>query len=192
MLKTLALLCLATLHSGCTYLHDRGRDACDVVTVSVETGLANAAVQIGSATIGVGSTSGMGIGLRSGALGVYHYTEGNLVLLSSKELIPDIYDEERGKGYDYACFISPFPSDEDCVSAEMIEGGSFNLWQLELTATLGLGVRVGLNFAELADFFLGLIGVDFLEDDRATLEKRVADSLRSKAEFQPGPVVPAK
>lgn len=182
-MKTLAIiLCLLSL-TGCAYMHDRVRDTCDVVTIAAETGHVNASIQIGEGTLGIGVTGGKGIGSRSGALGIYDYMELNMILFGRKVMLPSERDLLRGKGYDHSFNWYPWRSSEDDVVTEVDEGGRFNLLQLELAACLGIGARIGVNFAELVDFGLGIFTVDILEDDLATIEKREQEAHeRSKTE----------
>jgi len=157
--------------TGCAYMHDRARGTCDVITIAAETGHVNASIQIGKGTLGAGVSGGKGIGLRSGALGIYEYAEINLVLLGNKALLPREYDILRGKGYDYHFYWYPWRKQEDELDVDLDEGGKFNLLQIELAACLGIGARVGFNFAELVDLVLGIFTIDILEDDLATIEK---------------------
>jgi len=161
------------------------RDTCDVITVAAETGHANASIQIGNGTLGLGASGGKGIGFRSGALGVYEYGELNMILFGAKMLLPNKRDLLRGKGYDHSFKWYPWRSREDKVVFELEEGGKFNLLQIELAACLGIGARVGVNFAELVDLGLGLFTIDILDDDLATIEKNEqVEFQRKKADNQ--------
>jgi hypothetical protein len=166
----LSIYFLVCCLAGCAYLQDRGRDACDVITASVETGYANASVQIGAGALGIGITEGNGFGSRSGGLGAYDYAEFNLLFVGGKRFIPREEDLLRGKGYEYAYFWNPWCGADD-AEIEIYEGGRFNTWQIELAATLGIGARVGINIAELADLILGVFHIDFLDDDIHTIEQ---------------------
>ena len=110
--RILAILLIPCL-SGCAYLHDRGRDACDMVTVAAEVPAVNAAIQIGKPVLGVGVAGGKGVGLRSGTVGVYETSEANFVLFGEKIFVPKERDLYRKKGYRYTYMWDPWLSDED-------------------------------------------------------------------------------
>lgn len=158
---------------------DRGRDLTDIITVAGEVGFVNANLQIGEANIGVGATGGYGAGLRSGTIGVYETSDLNLILVSAKYFEPNEHAISRGKGYEYTVYPHFWGGEEnDFAEVEMEYGEKYNLFQIELSATLGIGLRLGINFAEMADFILGFFKIDLLEDDQKGVAARKEEILR--------------
>ena len=101
---------------------------------------------------------GGGFGLRSGAVGSYRFTEDTgLYAMMVKSLHPSEFDRVRGKGY----------QNEFLSNAKPNPGGWFNWGQVEVAVGVGAGVRAGVNFCEIADFIVGLVGVDICDDDIA-------------------------
>ena len=180
----MGLICLLPPYfSGCAYLHDRGRDACDIVTVAVEDRTVNAAVQFGPLAAGVGRADGRGFGLRSGGVGVYDYSEANILCFGHREFQPRIADLDRGKGYefDYLCI----PVRRSRPDLKVHEGKWFNWFQFEAAIGCGVVLRVGFNLAEALDFVLGWATLDICGDDiaipvakeqRAFRQRKAADT----------------
>ncbi|WFB34863.1 hypothetical protein P3T73_11900 [Kiritimatiellota bacterium B12222] len=164
---------------------DRSRDLTDIFTVAGETGLVNANLQLGKANLGVGAQSGHGMGLRSGAIGMYETGDLNLLLVSAKYFEPNDEAYYRGKGYEYTVTWQKNKKDDgDRLDLEMDEGGNFNLFQIEFSASLGLGIRLGINFAEMADFFVGIFNFDPLKDDRKAVAERKAKFHQQKEQVE--------
>ncbi|MFC1793811.1 hypothetical protein ACFL3Q_09525 [Planctomycetota bacterium] len=166
MKNLLILLCLSML-CGCAYTEDRVRDAADMITVAGEFPAAGVAVSgrhFGLAIPLYGGNGG-GFGLRSGVVGSYGFKEGivfPMPVYIIKNLRPSKLDRERGKGYVFDLF--------DHHHNHHINGGWFNWGQVEVAVGVGAGVRAGVNFCEIADFVVGLVGVDICNDDIAGLQ----------------------
>jgi hypothetical protein len=158
MKNLLILLCLSML-CGCAYTENRVRDAADMITVAGEFPAAGVAVSgwhFGLA-IPLYFGNGHGFGLRSGAMGLYEFDEGTwLNMRIAKHLNPSELDRERGKGYDFFLHFD-----------DNSHGGWFNAGQVDVAVGVGAGVRAGVNFCEIADFVVGLVGVDICDDDIA-------------------------
>lgn len=169
---------MALLSCSCVYMADRGRDFTDIMTLSAETGLVNADVQVGVFNLGLGLSGGHGYGLRSGAMGAYQTADANLLFLSGRYFEPGSFAQARGKGYEYSILYIEGGENEDPPVVEIEEGGIFNLFQVEATVTLGVGLRIGVNFAEMADFILGFFQVDILKDDQAAVKARESEFQR--------------
>jgi len=159
MKNLLILLCLSTL-CGCAYTENRVRDAADMITAAVEfpvIGVAVSGVHVGLSPSYFTLTDGRGFGLRSGAVGSYEFTEAMWYwVVFIKDLTPSKFDRERGKGYNAGMYESYYN-----------RGGWFNAGQVEVAVGVGAGVRAGVNFCEIADFVVGLVGVDICNDDIA-------------------------
>ena len=168
--QLVAILGLITLGTGCAstrgYFVDRRRDASDTVTLCVEEKGLNVAARVGPLTAGIGAQVGKGFGLRSGALGRYRQGELQTILTGSVLLEPSEFDKSRGKGFELECstFLPFSPYDEG-----LKDGKWHNHFQIELTACVGVGIRAGVNLAEILDFLLGWFTIDICSDD---LEKR--------------------
>gem|GEM_PF-6298432 len=154
--KLFVPLCLAML-SGCAYVENRARDAADMITVAAEfpaVGLAASGAYVGFSPSYFGE--GHGVGLRSGALGPYEFKESVwLWTIFGKKLSPSEFDRQRQKGYS-SDFLS-----------RRLSGGWFNWGQAEVAVGVGGGLRAGVNFCEIADFVVGLAGLDICGDDIA-------------------------
>lgn len=178
-MKRLLILLLLPSFCGCAYLHDRGRDACDMVTLSVEATGLNASLQVGPAVLGAGIASGKGFGLRSGAVGTYEFAEINLGIFGGKMLVPNDRDLDRDKGY--GSFYRWFPweddDDENEFEMEIKEGKWFNSCQIECAAIAGVGARAGINVAEILDFILGWTTLDICGDDIGIMDKKERENV---------------
>jgi hypothetical protein len=142
-----------------------------MVTVAVEAPTINAAVQLGPIlSAGLGGAGGKGFGLRSGAMGVYDTEEANLVIVGRKAFAPRAADQLRDKGYDFAYFW--IPGSHVQPDWDIQEGKWFNALQFEAVCGVVVGVRVGVNLAEILDFAAGWTTVDICGDDEAAIEKR--------------------
>jgi hypothetical protein len=165
ILQTAIVVVLVAGATGCVstmaYLTDRGRDACDMITVSVETTGLNAGVEALGLGSGLGVAAGYGFGLRSGIVGSYGFTEANLVLGGSKNLEAFGAAVERSKGYENHTYLAiPFVNPQ-------ADGNPNSMYQIEMSACAGVGGRVGVNIGEIVDFILGLFMIDFPKDDLA-------------------------
>jgi len=148
------------LHSGlgCAYVENRARDAADMVTVAVEFPVVGASAWGGPYGFGViVAPKGYGFGLRSGIVGPYSSSEGAWTCLAVKRFETE---DKRGKGYREAGL-------DFCHGGRKIRGGWFNGGQAEVAVGAGLGVRAGVNFIEIVDFAVGLVGIDICDDDIA-------------------------
>ncbi len=159
MKNLLILLCLSML-CGCAYTENRVRDAADMITVAGEFPAVGVAVSGGVPWgLGLYAGNGDGFGLRSGAVGSYGFGEVivfPMPLSIIKKLRPSKLNRERGKGYSV-----------DVLDDHINHGGWFNAGQVEVAVGVGVGVRAGVNFCEIADFIVGLVGVDICDDDIA-------------------------
>ena len=142
-MKRILTIMLIPCLSGCAYLHDRGRDACDMVTISAEATGMNASLQVGPAVLGAGVAVGKGFGLRSGAVGAYDFGEVNLAIFGAKILIPGESDIYRDKGYEsfYRWFPWEDNQDENEFEMQIQEGKWFNSFQIECALNAGIGAR---------------------------------------------------
>lgn len=170
MKKLLVLVCPYLL-SGCAYVEDRARDAADMITVAAEFPSIGAAVWGGSRGVGLTvNPPGHGFGLRSGAVGLYECGELVWFNLCFRQVCPSEMDRLRGKGYDSGI--------DWCSGRSYMQGGWFNYGQVEVVVGVGPGVRVGVNFIEIADFIVGFLGIDLCDDDIAG--RRSADATAPK------------
>ena len=173
-MKQILIWFLLPCLSGCAYLHDRGRDACDMVTLAAEAQTVNVSFQVSKGVLGYGLAYGPGVGLRSGTWGIFQSSEINAVLFGFKTLAPSAGDQERHKGYDYSYSWNPWEHEEENFFGTYEEGEWFNAWQVEVAAGLGIGARAGVNLAEILDFILGWTTLDICKDDIQSLKRRNA------------------
>ena len=158
------------LINGCAYMDKRMADFKDIGTLAIETRGVNAEIQILPLTLGAGYANGKGYGLRSGTIGEYEYKEYGVAIIGRKIFKGT---SERGeKDYDYM-YANPFSSspgiDENKNGPRVHPLGKTSpayWWNVEAAVHLGVGIRAGVNLAELLDFFLGFAGIDILNDDK--------------------------
>ncbi len=166
--SVMSSLLFCAVGSGCTYFHDRGRDLVDVVTVSVEDHKYGFSALV-VAPLGVEYASGHGFGLRDGYAGQYQYSENVLTFgyaaLWDARLQPE--EDLRGKGYSSTSSPHPNPPDDKPVRYCGTVGATVGLYY---------GVRVGINWLELTDFFLGWTTYDVLRDDEASAAVAVGNA----------------
>jgi hypothetical protein len=169
--KAAGFLFLATelLLSGCAspYLQARRADARDIVTASVSDTALGGKVRVGPVSTGL--YAGMGDeGWRGGAH-VLRWdqkrpTSGDIcLLLWGHEYLDAPQLTRPGKAFTTDAVL-PFVQWPRPPNLE----GKFplaHLTQIELNIALGLGLRLGINPGELADFLLGWLTVDLLGDD---------------------------
>jgi len=166
-----AALLLAPLLAGCSaaYWTDRGRDFLDVPTITFNSALGVRA-RVGPVHAGL-IISGTDYGLRGGALEKEEWSghTGNCIecigwggeSFDPKALLGDSKRCER-KGFDAIDNAIPF------LTIEIVEGGFHPYWtQIEAQASFLLGLRLGLNPGEFADFLVGFSTLDIYGDDVA-------------------------
>jgi len=191
-LKIAVLLGVLICGTGCTtgYWVDRGRDAADIVSVSVGAGI-GAKAQVGPLAPGLiwnedyaGIISGRpftrksqnfdGYGADASFLlwGMYgHGSDGRFKEYRAEHILgvpisKSIWDGFMGKSFDLKYPASYFTN-------------------LEIVAGVGLTVRAGFNPGELVDFILGFFGVDIYGDDIGLRKKE--PEVESADNGPPGP-----
>lgn len=155
--------------SGCAYMNNRVDDFKDIFTLALETKGVNAEIQALPMTLGIGYANGKGYGLRSGTLGEYEYSEYGVLILGRKT-----FKGTPGRGKNacdimYAIPYGSSPMSDDKKSGAIVRSLGYSspaCWMnVEAAIHLGVGVRAGMNFAGLLDFFLGFGGVHIFKDD---------------------------
>jgi hypothetical protein len=184
--------------TGCAssraYFIDRGRDAADVLTISVGAGL-GARARIGPIETGafLGSDKA---GLRGGEIGAYTWEEfgmmsaaaGDALVLSFEEYNPDLgadtTAEQRGKFY----------SAEGVCLVSLLEDGDRRSWRVhpyytQVEAQVGVlgSLRLGVNPGELVDFIFGWCGLDIFRDDVEARKRQEQSSTPAQAAGVPAP-----
>lgn len=198
-----AVLCVLTalLATGCAsthaYFSDRGRDAADIVSVSVGTGI-GAKARVSALSFGLlyeGDVAGIrGGSAFAGHPGDYCYDVQFLTCCNEYFAPPGSEDRHKrfhaeqrfgidsdgnaGAGRGVWCLMPPM-----CLSPllplppDMKPSALHYYMQIDLVAAVGGGLRVGLNPGELVDFLLGWVGVDFMKDDLAMRRRREAPTV---------------
>lgn len=154
--------------SGCAYVADRGRDLRDVFTLSGETGQANLGLHIGPIMTGFGYAEGKGFGLRSGLAGTYGYRDVNGLFAGERAFWPpgaaaEDSPERREIRYNW------IPT--DASNYYNVKPWRANA-EIEVSLCLLLGLRLGVNLAEAADFLIGWTTLDICDDDHAPTPPR--------------------
>ena len=179
------LLVLALLGCSCTpaYWADRRRDAADVFTATAGVGF-GVKVQAGAVEVAplyfympmAGWHGGEWYEYRDSG---FHSSEGNTPVfpfpfLYCEGMFPSDRAAVRGKAYSsfgMICFSVPIRYVSGCclcVPREPEEDEPYPFYKftdINVVAALGLGMRVGFNPGELADFLLGFTTLDFYGDD---------------------------
>jgi hypothetical protein len=189
-LTRLAVLLLwAVASTGCSslsgYLVDRGRDAADVLTVSVGVG-AIGQIRLGPLPVGILDTSDV-VGLRYGETFCRAFSgekaEEHDVLLATIPAAPvTLFGAMVGLGIaatwksyferldNYRMYENNFPLSETQLlrnkGTELLS--SPNCYQVEGVIGLGVTLRAGVNTGELLDFILGWSTLDIFKDDIGT------------------------
>ncbi len=172
--------------TGCAstkaYFVDRGRDAADIVTVTVGTGM-GATAKCTLLNVGLLQYQDAA-GLRAGEL--FIADSGNTISGRQTDILiqgeTDYFSPSsklrRTNISDYKMFgLSGIPSDGRSIG---------HVFQVEVVAALGVGARLGLNPGELADFLVGLFGGDIFSDDLEARKMKKANKA-SEATSEPAP-----
>ncbi|MDX1957913.1 MAG: hypothetical protein SFU98_05030 [Leptospiraceae bacterium] len=202
IIRLLTFLHLILISSNCVsadrYFHNRGNDLKDIINIGFEK--RNYGITFGifveSYPIGLFNASytdyGEGRGLRYGHLGKYKIggtkIKQNLPPLGSS--IPFRFDAF------YHVPINPdFRNSNRVYKSYFVKGGtnflntfSKNIYGFEVSIAIHYGIRFGINFNEIADFILGISGIDFMDDDltedgdynwqKREVEKRIENLMR--------------
>lgn len=192
-MKTIIKIVVAVLGvasmTGCAstkaYFVDRGHDAADIFTLTMSAGL-GARARVGPFHAGLITTVG-DIGLRGGAIesdggGPCNPFSGyELACVGSEYFWPQhVYFGDtlrcQQKTYytddPFVPLFTPSLKVYDPVTDSKISDSSFKhmirnpyLTQVEVQASVVLGLRVGINIGELLDFVLGWATIDIYNDD---------------------------
>lgn len=179
------ILALAALAAGCastkSYFTDRGRDAADILTLTMGTG-AGVKARIGPIQVGA-LYAYDAFGLRGGRLAWWWSDQADGEVVDIDYLVLPLF----GFGYetlDHQALRSParhkdFMTDKPLpiLSLPLTTGG-YSEWdvsrtgfhyftQFEVVVALGPSIRLGLNPGELLDFLLGWTTLDIYKDDVA-------------------------
>ena len=188
-----------------TYFSDRGRDALDILTVSVGNG-GGVQGRIGPFSVGTVYAEDVA-GLRCGKCGLFPKIElpredpkpaaasydSSFVgffcvafsrgMASAKELVMwdrFLMEDGRGKAYEASGgpFFSPVVRSEDDGHPERLFHPYYA--QMELLGGFACTARVGINAGELVDFLLGWVGIDFFNDDIADVASDPSSEKKEK------------
>jgi hypothetical protein len=149
------------------YAKSRVLDTTDVFTLSVEKNVSGASIKYCVGFFGLQyAEHGKGYGLRSGTFGSYRtgqskefYNSGNsFILVNSVHHFPSRINNRNNKFKSF--------SHSNSIGFIIFDWDGYNfLTQCEVSVGLYYGFRVGLNFAEFSDWFLGWFYIDLLNDD---------------------------
>jgi hypothetical protein len=179
-LTTLLLAAAPLLCGGCaSHLGSRGRDAADILTLSIGTGVGGR-LRAGPLHAGLVADSGT-TGLRGGRLhsglqgdsGTLEYLGFPIDKVADLQPRPCFASEAfepldpRGKGYTAFSRV-PFLT-TTLYTEEGVSGPRFHPYLTQVEAQIGLLLmfRIGLNPGEALDFLLGWFGLDLFADDAA-------------------------
>jgi hypothetical protein len=163
---------------GCLYLSKRAHDWQDCWRVSVSAGLgAKAHLQLGALGFGVGYWDGYEAGyFENEGLGVYRSSYFGIPIPFNLALLPfdsgsrphyvfTHRDRIEGWGSNLGLFHLTMRSYEKNRKPPYV-----SIWWYEIDLRFFVGIRLGVNIAEFADFILGWFGIDIMGDDRREWE----------------------
>lgn len=183
-LQVLAILCLVTMTSGCVtpYMVDRGRDAADILTVTVGIG-GGAKVRAGPFQTGLLMNQDK-LGLRGGKLltadfkldefsHTYDTSDIDLLLFSLESFfMPQSFGRRDTRDKDYGSVgVGPLVYGVDYLHAMPWVNGFGDPGPVHfytgIEAVIGLGptLRFGVNPGEVVDFIIGWTTLDIFNDD---------------------------
>lgn len=186
------------------YIRNRVRDAADIFTAEASTRSYGFSARIGPVKAGVSykDPKGYSGGLRGGAIGAYHTAEFTAMIFGAdyfrSDRIPVIEPEENEENKEAAAesiqpevsilrlrekeFQARSPigtpislSEKKSVLKEPGWISGYYYTQIEITAGLFLGIKIGINAGELLDFVLGWFTVDIFHDDAPYLGTRIRE-----------------
>ena len=204
----IAVLCvLLTTLTGC-YLEDRARDFADCFRANLSGGLGiSAHARVMQVGCGVGAYGGLGMGVESKGIfrdGVPHREAG----IPFSWFIPTLGTKEKSKGHNFLLIVPSYMRSNTfrglCLGIPKggrdSRYGLFGFPILEYLSHTGeerledyfwieggaaavlLGVRIGFNPAEFADFLLGWTTLDIFGDDGRGKEEPEPEEPEKKAE----------
>jgi hypothetical protein len=205
ILNAIMLLMLSVLASGCAstgaYFSDRGRDAADILTLTIEQGVGVTA-HAGPISTGLGMIGG-GRGLDGGTIA--NFDEGDielqLLILGGNGFCTPSTERPKKRGGTQVLFVQH-------PSVGFMEWGSHQMnpfkallvdlypptWveypgvtQFDASVALGIGPRIGFNLMELIDFVCGWTTLDILGDDIHRRNRKEESNKESKATGKPAP-----
>jgi len=175
--------------SGCAstkaYFVDRGRDAGDIVSVAVGTGL-GAKLRVSSISLGLLAHEGSVAGLNAGCLFAGppgKYCNDLQFFCCGNQLVEPPGSKERLKKFrarQFDGFLGMSGEDDEgtwCLLPPFIftpmipfrqkvnEKAPYYYTHIEAVVAAGVSLRVGFNPGELVDFVLGCVGIDIMGDD---------------------------
>ena len=200
--RAVVILVLPTVMTGCAsttaYFVDRGRDAADILTVTVVGGLGGK-VRVGPAELGLCGLTDM-VGLRGGEISVFSNEpdrEAKLIesvdiewvigplFQESFEYETSKYRSDRHKAFRAYGILLGCPVHGNEFVGRTVSRDPFTHLQyateIEVAAAVGVGFRFGLNPGELLDFFVGWFGIDIFDDDIEARRLKVKSSHPSDA-----------
>lgn len=173
---TFLIICTTNCAS---YMKSRAYDAMDILTLGVDKNLYGASIWLSCFGFGLqhGERS-VGYGIRNGHIGKYRSGQskktpfflnyGNSILLfnSMKNYPITKGILERHKSSEFTA-LSMLIIPASCRRGTTCKNYDYCSMPLAFEFSMGLhyGFRFGFNFKEFADFLLGIIGIDFMEDD---------------------------
>lgn len=173
-IATIGMVACSIMLAGCAtmkgYIADRNRDAADIITLTVGTGLG---LKVRASSLHVGLLTAVDeAGLRGGefysSMSNHYFmafSDFEIILLGFEEFYQrDSISGLRGKHY----HASGFPI-WTYVHADSWQEKLPYYTDIQLVAGLFKHIRIGINPGELLDFILGLTTIDIFNDD---LKKR--------------------
>lgn len=147
----------------------RRQDLADVFHASGEAAGVYADIQLLGLNLGLGYIDGQGFGLFDGELASYRQFKYGAGIIGRKSH-SGYSERQKAKVCDFH-YLAPVAIDYDNPGrkaggfAVNNQSSAICAWNLEISLIPGVGLRAGINVAELADFIVGWSGYDFLKDD---------------------------
>lgn len=203
--NVIMLLMLCVLASGCAstgaYFSDRGRDAADIFTLTIEQGVGVTA-HAGPISTGLGMIGG-GRGLDGGTIA--NFGEGDvelqLLVFGGNGFCTPSAERQKKRGGTQVLFVQhPSVAFMDWGSHQMNPFKAFfvdlypptwvkypGVTQFDASVALGIGPRIGFNLMELIDFICGWTTLDMLGDDMHRKKLKEESNKEPKATGKPAP-----
>ncbi len=181
MLNKIQFWCSLFLISSCAsifnYTSNRVDDLTDIPIIGIEQNVYGAGFHFWCVGGGIqSSVDASGVGLRNGNFGIYNLSSQKKISFSKLRLPSGLSTilfnsyghhtknsnpRSKNKNFRFASYVFFVPNIDECNAPV----------GFEFSMGLYVGFRFGINFSEIGDFFLGIVGADYKRDDHVLKNK---------------------